>query len=100
MYVFFIGFTILKRLLAISNLLSKEEVKQIKFLAKSKISNDRLAQISKAYEVFEALEKDGKFPIRYIAKLLVAVKRDDLVAKLKDVPLTEEEEGQGKIIAV
>ena len=96
LYVFFIGFTLLKRLLAISNLLSKEEVKQIKFLAKSKISNDRLAQISKAFEVFEALEKDGKFPISYITKLLVAVKRDDLVVKLKAVPLTEEEEGQGK----
>lgn len=71
-------------------------MKQIKFLAKSKISSDRLAQISKAYEVFDELEKDGQFPIRYIAKLLVEVKRDDLVAKLKAVPLTEEEEGQGK----
>ena len=76
--------------------MSKEEVKQIKFLAKSKISNDRLARISKAYEVFKELEKDGKFPISYITKLLKAVKRDDLVVKLKAVPLTEEEDGQGK----
>ena len=73
---------------------------QIKFLAESKISDYRLARLSKAYEVFKELKKDGKFPISYITKLLVAVKRDDLVAKLKDVPLTEEEEGQGKIISV
>ena len=73
-------------------------MKQIKFLAKHEISNDRYAQISKAYEVFEILEKDGKFPIRYIAKLLVEVKRSDLVLKLGiAVPLTEEERGQGKI---
>ena len=86
------------RLLAISNLLSKEEVKQIKFLAKDEISNDRYAQISKAYEVFEELEKDGKFRIRYIAKLLVEVKRNDLVLRLGiAVPLTEEEEEQGKV---
>ena len=86
------------RLLAISNSLSKEEVKQIKFLAKHKISKDRYAQISKAYEVFEGLEKDGKFPIRYIAQLLVEVKRNDLALKLGiAVPLTQEEEGQGKV---
>ena len=72
-------------------------MKQIKFLAKSKISNDRLARISKAYEVFKELEKDGEFPISYITKLLKAVKRDDLVVKLKAVTLTEEEEGQGKL---
>ena len=86
------------RLLAISNSLSKEEVKQIKFLAKHEISEDRYAQISKAYEVFEGLEKDGKFPIRYIAQLLVEVKRNDLALKLGiAVPLTQEEEGQGKV---
>ena len=85
------------RLLAISNSLSKEEVKQIKFLAKHEISEDRYAQISKAYEVFEGLEKDGKFPIRYIAQLLVEVKRNDLALKLGiAVPLTQEE-GQGKV---
>ena len=86
------------RLLAISNLLSKEEVKQIKFLAKDEISNDRYAQISKAYEVFEELEKDGKFPIGDIAKLLVEVKRNDLASRLGiAVPLTEEEEERGKV---
>ena len=86
------------RLLAISYSLSKEEVKQIKFLAKHEISNDRYAQISKAYEVFGELEKDGKFPIRYIAQLLVEVKRNDLALKLGiALPLTEEEEGQGKV---
>ena len=86
------------RLLAISNSLSKEEVKQIKFLAKHEISNDRYAQISKAYEVFGELEKDGKFPIGYIAQLLVEVKRNDLALKLGiAVPLTQEEEGQGKV---
>ena len=85
------------RLLAISNSLSKEEVQQIKFLAKHEISEDRYAQISKAYEVFEGLEKDGKFPIRYIAQLLVEVKRNDLALKLGiAVPLTQEE-GQGKV---
>lgn len=71
-------------------------MKKIKFLAKSKISDDRLSQISKGYELFQALEKDGKFPVSYIVKLLVEVNRDDLAAKLKAVRLKEAEEGQGK----
>ena len=77
-----------ERLLEISNSLSAEEVKRIKFLAKSQevngfqINGFRLARCTEAFELFEELESNGEFPCDYIGKLLAGIQRYDLVDKL------------------
>ena len=80
--LFFLGFSLHSRLLEISDSLSLEEVKKIKFLVKSKVSGFRLARITEAFELFEELETNGVFPCHYIASLLAGIKRYDLVEKL------------------
>ncbi|CAH3124877.1 unnamed protein product, partial [Porites lobata] len=83
------GFSLHSRLLEISDSLSLEEVKKIKFLVKSKVSGFRLARITEAFELFEELETNGVFPCHYIANLLAGIQRYDLVEKLGiQLPLT------------
>ena len=78
----FLGFSLHSRLLEISNSLSSKEVKKIKFLVKSKISDFRIARITEAFELFEELETNGVFPCDYVANLLAGIQRYDLVEKL------------------
>lgn len=70
------------RLLEISNSLSTEELKQMKFLAKSKVSGFRLKRIREGYELFEELEARVEYPCAYIRQLLEEIQRIDLSAKL------------------
>ena len=81
-YILHVGFSLRARLLEISNSLSAKEVKQIKFLAKSKVSGFRLARFTEALELFEELETSGEFSCDYIGKLLAGIQRYDLVEKL------------------
>ena len=78
----FSGFSLHSRLREISDSLSLEEVKKIKFLVKSKVSGFRLARITEAFELFEELETNGVFPCHYIASLLAGIQRYDLAEKL------------------
>ena len=78
----FSGFFLHSRPLEISDSLSLEEVKKIKFLVKSKVSGFRLARITEAFELFEELETNGVFPCHYIASLLAGIQRYDLAEKL------------------
>ena len=78
----FSGYSLHSRLLEISDSLSLEEVKKIKFLVKSKVSGFRLARITEAFELFEELETNGVFPCHYIASLLAGIQRYDLAEKL------------------
>ena len=59
-----------------------EELKQMKFLAKSKVNSFRLARIREGYELFEELEARVEYPCAYIRQLLEEIKRFDLSAKL------------------
>ena len=87
--IFFSGFSLHSRLLEISDSLSLEEVKKIKFLVKNKVNGFRLARITEAFELFEELETNGVFPCHYIANLLAGIQRYDLVEKLGiQLPLT------------
>ena len=70
------------RLLEISNSLSTEELKQMKFLAKSKVSGFQLARIREGYELFEELETRVEHPHAYIGQLLEGIQRLDLSEKL------------------
>ena len=92
--IFFSGFSLHSRLLEISDSLSWDEVKKIKFLVKSKVNGFRLARITEAFELFEELETNGVFPCHYIANLLVGIQRYDLVEKLGiQLPLTAAKHG-------
>ena len=94
---FFSGFSLHSRLLEISDSLSLEEVKKIKFLVKSKVSGFRLARITEAFELFEELETNGVFPCHYIANLLAGIQRYDLVEKLGiQLPLTAAKHGNNE----
>ena len=102
-YVFFslnffpLGFSLHSRLLEISDLLSSQEVKKIKFLVKGKVSGFKLARITEAFELFEELETNGVFPCDYIANLLVEIQRYDLVEKLgMQLPFTAAKRGNNE----
>ena len=93
----FSGFSLHSRLLEISNSLSLEEVKNIKFLVKGKVNGFRLERITEAFELFEELEKNGVFSCDYIANLLAGIQRYDLVEKLGiQLPLKAAEHGNNE----
>ena len=95
--IFFSGFSLHSRLLEISDSLSLEELKKIKFLVKSKVNGFRLARITEAFELFEELETNGVFPCHYIANLLAGIQRYDLVEKLGlQLPLTAAKHGNNE----
>ena len=70
------------RLLEISDSLSADELKRMKFLARGKVDGFRLAKIREGFELFEELETGGKYPCAYIGQLLERVRRCDLLEKL------------------
>ena len=92
--LFLLGISLHSRLLEISDSLSSQEVKKIKFLVKSQVNGFRLARITEAFELFEELETNGVFPCDYIANLLAGIQRYDLVEKLGiQLPLTAAKHG-------
>ena len=97
MFFFLLGFSLHSRLLEISDLLSSQEVKKIKFLVKGKVSGFKLVRITEAFELFEELETNGVFPCDYIANLLVEIQRYDLVEKLgMQLPFTAAKRGNNE----
>ena len=91
---FLLGISLHSRLLEISDSLSSQEVKKIKFLVKSQVNGFRLARITEAFELFEELQTNGVFPCDYIANLLAGIQRYDLVEKLGiQLPLTAAKHG-------
>ena len=70
------------RLLEISDSLSADELKRMKFLVRGKVNGFRLAKIREAFELFEELETEGRYPCAYIGQLLERVQRCDLLEKL------------------
>ena len=80
------GFSLQPRLLEISNSLSDDELRQMKFLVKPKVNGFRLAKIREGFELFEELDVSGALSCTYIRDLLRGIQRFDLVEKL-DIPL-------------
>ena len=80
------GFLPQQRLLEISNSLSDDELRQMKFLVKPKVNGFRLAKIREGFELFEELDASGALSCTYITDLLRGIQRFDLAEKL-DIPL-------------
>ena len=67
----------------ISDSLSADELKQMKFLVRGKVDGFRLAKIREGFVLFDALKTGGRYPCAYIAWLLGRVQRCDLLKKLE-----------------
>ena len=81
-FSFWLGSALQARLLEISDSLSADELKRMKFLVRGKVSGFRLAKIREGFELFEELETEGNYPCTYIGQLLERVQRCDLLEKL------------------
>lgn len=82
------GLTLQTKLLQISDSLTADELKRMKFLSKGKVSGFRLARIREGFELFEELETDGEYQLTFIGQLLERIDRFDLL-KMLELPLSE-----------
>ena len=85
LFVFpFAGILLQQRLQEISLSLSELELSRIKKLVRPMLDSFRLARIREASELFEELERRGKFSFSFVKDLLERIHRFDLVEKLAE----------------
>ena len=85
LFVFpFAGILLQQRLREISLSLSESELSRIKKLVRPMLDSFRLARIREASELFEELERRGKFSFSFVKDLLERIHRFDLVEKLAE----------------
>ena len=72
------------KLLEVSRSLTKDEVHELKFLAKSKLRVDhqRYEEIKHGYELFDELENSEQLTHIFVGELLKRINRFDLVDNL------------------
>ena len=85
LFVFpFAGILLQQRLREISLSLSELELSRIKKLVQPMLDSFRLARIREGSELFEELERRGKFSFSFVKDLLERIHRFDLVEKLAE----------------
>ena len=85
LFVFpFAGILLQQRLREISLSLSELELSRIKKLVRPMLDSFRLARIREGSELFEELERRGKFSFSFVKDLLERIHRFDLVEKLAE----------------
>ena len=85
LFVFpFAGILLQQRLREISLSLSESELSRIKKLVRPMLDSFRLARIREGSELFEELERRGKFSFSFVKDLLERIHRFDLVEKLAE----------------